>query len=243
MIKKIAYIVLGMLLLAYVLFAVVFPKDYLEEKQCEEVTVLIVDTLERHFISEKDIFSALKQAGLYPVGKPLREIDTDKMEACLETNKLIKQVVAYKTAGGSVKIKIRQRIPLFRVIGVNGDFYVDTEGQAMPVVSRYAAYVPLVTGHVSKDFAKGDLCRLARYLHENKFWDAQIEQIYVHPDQEVELTPRVGNHQIVLGKLDNFEEKLDNLRLFYERALDKAGWNRYSKINLKFKNQIVCTRR
>jgi len=243
MIKKIAYILFGVFLLSYILVSMAFPKDYLEEKTCEEVSVVIVDTLDRHFIAEKDITAILKNAGLYPKGKELKVIDTDKMEAALEQNKLIKQVEVYKTAGGTVKIKVYQRIPMMRVMSAQGDYYVDVEGKPMPVVNQYAAYVPLVTGYPSKELAQGELCRFVRYLRDNKFWDAQIEQIYVHPNQDVELIPRVGNHQIMIGKVEGFEEKLENLKLFYSQALDKAGWNRYSTINLKFKNQIVCTRR
>lgn len=243
MIKRIAYILFGLLLLAYILFSVFSPKTFLDEKVCGEVHVVIADTLERYFISEKDVVASLRNAGLYPVGKMLKDIDTDKMETSLEKNKLIKQVEVYKTTGGAVRINVHQRIPLLRVMSVHGDYYIDTEGKSMPVVSQYAAYVPLATGYVDKELAQDGLFRLARYLRDHKMWDAQIEQIYVYPNKDLELTPRVGNHQILLGKVDDFETKLDNLKLFYDKALNKAGWNRYSRINLKFKNQIICTRR
>ena len=65
----------------------------------------------------------------------------------------------------------------------------------------------------------------------------------MHPDQEVELVPRVGNHRIMLGTLEGFEEKLAHLKLFYEQAIPKMGWEKYSMINLKYKNQIVCTKK
>lgn len=31
--------------------------------------------------------------------------------------------------------------------------------------------------------------------------------------------------------------------LFYEQAIHKVGWEKYSMINLKYKNQIVCTKK
>ena len=65
----------------------------------------------------------------------------------------------------------------------------------------------------------------------------------MHPDQEVELVPRVGNHRIMLGTLEGFEEQLAYLKLFYEQAIPKMGWEKYSMINLKYKNQIVCTKK
>ena len=243
MFKKIAYIVLAVLLAAYILLSSFFFKDPTGATVCNKVSIVVVDTLERHFISERDVTVMLKNAGLYPQGKALREIDTEKIEARLKENKLIKDAQAYKTTGGTLKVKIYQRIPLMRVIGISDNYYVDTEGKAMPVASQYAAYVPLFSGHITKEHAQGELFTFARYLHGNKFWNAQIEQIYVHPNKDLELTPRVGNHQILLGSLEDFEKKLSNLELFYNQALNKTGWNRYSMINLKYKNQIVCTRR
>ena len=81
------------------------------------------------------------------------------------------------------------------------------------------------------------------FLHNNKFWDAQIEQIHVLPDRNIELVPRVGDHLVYLGKLDDFEDKLARLKEFYKKGLNKVGWNKYSRINLEFSNQIICTKR
>lgn len=243
MIKKILYILTGLLLLVYVLGSMLYPKSFLEEKTCEKADVEIVDALDRLFISEEDVVSLMKSSGTYPVGKKLKDIDTDRIETALEKNKMIKRVLVYKTVGGSIRVSVYQRVPLLRVIGTGGNFYVDTEGMIMPAAQQYAAYVPLATGHISREFAKEELYRLAVYLNNNRMWDAQIEQIYVHADKDLELTPRAGNHQILLGKADDLETKFANLKLFYEQALQEKGWNRYSKINLKFKNQIICTRR
>ncbi|MDR3267157.1 MAG: hypothetical protein LBT24_06285, partial [Tannerella sp.] len=68
----------------------------------------------------------------------------------------------------------------------------------------------------------------------------QIAQIYVAQNQDIELSPTVGNHQIILGKISDYRENLDKLQLFYEKGLNKVGWNKYSVINLKYKNQVVC---
>ena len=37
-----------------------------------------------------------------------------------------------------------------------------------------------------------DLYKFGLFLHNNKFWDALIEQIHVLPDRNIELVPRVG---------------------------------------------------
>ena len=59
-----------------------------------------------------------------------------------------------------------------------------------------------------------------------------VTTLFVHRDNQ--LFPVIFDH---------FEEKLANLRLFYEQAIPKMGWEKYSIINLKYRNQIVCTKR
>ena len=156
---------------------------------------------------------------------------------------MIANVEVYKTPSGIIKMEVEQKMPILRVMSVRGNYYVDNIGTTMPVSRRYVAHVPVVSGYVEKDLAVTDLYKFALFLQENKFWNNQIEQIYVHPDNEVELIPRVGNHRIILGTFQDFQEKLDNLELFYEQAIPKVGWEKYSIINLKYKNQIVCTKK
>lgn len=88
-----------------------------------------------------------------------------------------------------------------------------------------------------------DIYYLVGYINHDDFWSAQIDQIFVDRNDEVELIPRVGNHTVHLGSTENFEGKLRNLRVFYDKVLPEVGWNKYSTINLAFKDQIVCKRR
>ncbi|MEG0454469.1 MAG: cell division protein FtsQ, partial [Bacteroides sp.] len=111
-----------------------------------------------------------------------------------------------------------------------------------PPDAKCIAHRVIATGNVEKSFAMRDLYKFGVFLQNNKFWDAQIEQIHVLPGRDVELVPRVGNHIIYLGKLENTEQKLERLKVFYEKALNQVGWNKYSRISLEFGNQIICTK-
>lgn len=99
------------------------------------------------------------------------------------------------------------------------------------------------------------LCKLinfVNYIGESDFWRSQIVQInvteparggrgnYLYHEPEVELIPRAGDHVVVLGQLDGYEKKLDNLMLFYRQAAPAEGWGKWSRISLKYDNQIVC---
>lgn len=214
-----------------------------EATVCKGIDVCILDSAETPFIRGREVRRILEREGFRPVGKPLGTLNTEKMERTLEKNQLIRRAECYKTPSGLLKIDIRQRIPILRVMGENGDFYIDNTGQAMPVSVNFTSYLPIATGHADRAFAQKELFPLARFLQKELFWNAQIEQIHVLPDHTVELIPRVGDQVIYLGKTDGFERKLDNLLLFYREAMPKAGWDKYRKINLKFGDQVICTRR
>ncbi|MCB0480014.1 MAG: hypothetical protein KDC83_01220 [Flavobacteriales bacterium] len=88
-----------------------------------------------------------------------------------------------------------------------------------------------------------NLFTLGRFITSDPFWNAQISQIYVNRNGDLELTPRVGKHKIIFGSTENLEEKFSKLLLFYQKGLARTGWNEFTSINLKFKNQVVCTKK
>lgn len=236
-------IIVATLLACYLVCVPYFLSLNREEGDCRDLQVVVKDSLEKHFVNERDLVALLKKADLNPVGRPMREVNTELIEQELLKNEMISGVEAYKTPSGLVKLEVSQKMPILRVMGVKGSYYIDNRGTTMPISHRYTAYVPIVSGYVEKEFAVNDLYKFALFLRENKFWNNQIDQIYITSDGDVELIPRVGDHRIILGSLEGFEEKLDKLRLFYEQAIPKVGWGRYNSINLKYRNQIVCTKR
>ncbi len=174
----------------------------------------------------------------------MERISTKSLERELGKHPLIDEAECYKTPSGKICVEVTQRIPILRVMDANGgNYYLDNKGTVMPPEAKCVAHRVIVTGNVEKSFAMKDLYKFGVFLHNNKFWDAQIEQIHVLPDRNIELVPRVGDHLIYLGKLDNFENKLARLKEFYKKGLNQVGWNKYSRINLEFSNQIICTKR
>ena len=138
-------------------------------------------------------------------------------------------------------------------------FFVDEEGVVVRKRNLFNPRLHIVGGNVTitskmlegvsvldtsiKNTILRDIYFIVDYISDDDFWSAQIDQIYVDRDDEIDLIPRVGNHVIHLGPPENFEGKLRNLEAFYEEVLPEVGWNKYSLINLEFKDQIVCKKR
>ena len=240
---RVLSIILATLLSCYVLVVAFFFRDVKEDGLCEGMEIVLRDSLEKHFVTDGDLVYLLKQAKLYPVKTPMNEINTEEIEEKLLSNNMISKVEAYKTPSRLIKLEIEQKMPILRVNNPAGNYYVDNLGSMMPLSRHYVAHVLVASGQIDEKLALGDLYKFALFLEEDDFWNDWIGQIYVDSDNNVELIPRVGNHKVVLGTFDDYQTKLENLRLFYEQAIPKVGWEKYSEINLKYKNQIVCIKR
>lgn len=226
---------------------------------CTKVNIAIDTTNGVHFLSKEIVENIINPKGGTLVGKNYSEININYLEEVLRNLPWVSKANVYATISGEINFEISQRSPLFRVINLsNEEFYVDTEGHVMPMSPNYTArvlvangmiYEPYISFRKIKKFKKDSLnissCLtqlfiLSKFIEKSEFWKAQIEQIYVNSDNEIELVPQLGNHVIIFGNILNMEEKFENLMIFYERVLKKVGWDNYSSINLKFKNQIVC---
>lgn len=120
---------------------------------------------------------------------------------------------------------------------------MDEDGKVMPLSRKYTSRVMVATGNISKKFACNELYPFVMTLKNDRFWNALIEQIVVTGTDEVNLIPKVGNFRIVLGRLENVDKKMENLRLFLQKGITLKGWNVYKEVNLKFDNQVVCVKR
>jgi cell division protein FtsQ len=236
----------GLLLIAYIVFAVVKWSSKEDTDMCSRVTIAVVDSAKAAFIGVKDVQTLLERKHLYPEGMPMNKIDLSEIEQALQSHPFILEAQCYKTPTGTMHIDVSQRLPVMRILSADSkskmkDYFIDGQGKPLKQVD-YPADVVVATGHISQQYAEQCLAPIGRYLQKNDFWNSQIEQIHVLSDTTVELVPRVGNHVIYLGSAADFEKKLARLTVFYKKVLNEVGWNKYSRINLEYDNQIVCTK-
>ena len=194
------------------------------------------------FLTAGEIKKLLSQEQLYPLSLPMSEISPRRIEEALQKSPFVEKAECYKTHSGHVCINIKQRIPVVRVMADNGEnYYLDTQGNMMPE-SNFVTDLVIATGAINRKYAKTILTRVANYIQQDKFWKNQIVQMNVLPDGTMEIVPRVGDHIVYLGAPKEIDKKLDRLRKFYLYGLNKAGWGKYSYINVEFNNQIICKR-
>ena len=93
-----------------------------------------------------------------------------------------------------------------------------------------------------EDFMK--LLTFVEQVEEDAFWRSEVVQIIAEtaPSGALELTliPRSGPFRIRFGRIEEVGAKFDKLLRFYKKGLSVVGWDRYSEIDIRYQERVVC---
>ena len=257
---KILVKILSLLLLALVLVLPSFTEKKTSEMLCSGINVVITDSTDYQFVTRNDVLSLLNSRSDSVLGRKIEDISVEKLEKKISGLSEVKSVEAFFDINGTLNVLVNQRVPIMRIQPDNGGVYLmDRDGVVFKKTSQYVPRLHFVGGNINikpkmlegmsvLDTAMGntilrDVYDIVNYVNNDKFWSAQIDQIYVTGQKKIELVPRMGNHVVKIGTSENFEKKMHNLELFYSQVMPNVGWDKYSEINLEYEGQVVCKRR
>jgi cell division protein FtsQ len=262
--KRVWNIIVWSLIAVYIAVSFSFVAEKQDALVCNKIEVCIVDSSKNGFVLKENILNLLQRKNIKLIGKNFSEIDLKELEGEINSFPPVANSQIYKTVDGRIIIQIKQRNPILRIIDVNNDsYYIDDKGYVMKLSSNYTSHVLIANGNINTKFTinnktnvielenesqgrrviQADLYKLAKYVNNNKFWNAQIQQIFVNFSGDFELIPRVGSNVIIFGDYSDCENKFSNLMSLYKHGLPAVGWNKYESINLKYKGQVICTKR
>lgn len=243
MIKKILTILFLLATVGYLVYALFLFSGNSSEVKCQDVQIEIRDDSGQSFVQASDVRRLLRNRDIRLIGKKMGDINYEAVEKALISHRLIERAECYGSPSGTICINIWQHLPILRVAGVNGNYYIDSKGKKTGLSNNSAADVVVASGYIKDSVTVRDLYRFAVILRSEPLWDSMVEQIYVESDGEWIIIPRVGDFEIEFGQPVNMETKMKRAEVFIRDYLPKMGWDRYSKISLKFDNQIVCTKK
>lgn len=196
--------------------------------------------------------------------KQRKDIDQKKIESFLMQNPYIEQAQVYQTLKGVLNIEIKQREPIVRIYTHrNKEYYIDKLGKVILIDDNQLTDVVVASGNVDvnnsnldknldtidienkKGFDKtlSNIYYIAQKLASDSILNYQIDQIYVPAKGNYELIPKIGNYIIRIGENKDLEEELIKLRYLYKEAFSRNGWDNYSFVDLRFRHQVVCTKK
>ena len=214
------------------------------------------------FVTEELVLEEMSNMGYSFTNQLMGDIEIDRIEKSLLNMPGVKNAEVFKFNSGIVQIDIKQRKPIARVIMKGGhSFYLDETGEEMPLSEHYVAKVPIFNGEIKEAIKRysinelykndslkaisvlDDIYEVAQLFEENKFMRAQIVQIYFNQENEMEMIPRVGNHRILYGDSKDADIKFKKMTRFYTEVINPKELNLYDTLNIKYINQIICSKR
>jgi cell division protein FtsQ len=264
--KKIALISFWCLLIIGLIASLGFVNKQQGALLCKMPDITVDQEGDLYFLDKIDIGQLLKDRGDSISGQPKSTVNITEIERVLNSHPAISKAEVSMSIDGVVKIDVKQRNPILRVFSADGDsYYLDDQGKLMPLSDKYTMRVLVANGNIMEPFAKrysysveqigkdsalrttsklDELYAMARFINADPFWKAQIHQIYYNSENEMEIVPLAGNQKIIFGDTTEMEEKFNKLLTFYQQGLNTTGWwDKYAVINLKFRNQVVCTKK
>jgi cell division protein FtsQ len=230
------------------------------------LNITIHNNEENLFLDETDVKGFFAERRDSILSNQYKNINIPELEKALNSHPAIENAEVSADINGEIKVDILQRTPVLRVINKNGEsYYIDSQSKLMPLNENYSARVIIASGEIFEPYARryeysveqikknklfkevsllDDILDVATHINADSSLSQLIHQVYVNEEKDIELFPAIGNHKIIFGDAQNIAEKFNKLKLFYREGLSKSdSWTRYSTINLKYKNLVVCTKK
>jgi cell division protein FtsQ len=239
-----------------VMFAVAFSMiAFVEKKQaeklCHEISITLHDNGTNYFLEKDEVHQLVTDHNnKMLIGSLYDMIDLKSIEKRIRDNQYVDDVQAYTNLRGQMFVEVWLNIPVARfMLNAEKDFYICESGRIMPTSEKYTSRVLLLSGefldhipekNIREDSVYRQIFELITYINNDPFWKAQIAQIDIDRAGYITLFPQVTRQYIEFGKPVSIEEKFLKLKLFYRKILPYKGWNQYTRVNIEFKDQIVC---
>jgi cell division protein FtsQ len=222
------------------------------EKQLTDIQVeLVGESAQALFMDEISIRVILNEQGVQ-VGMPIEKINLTQLEKFIEKTEWVKNAEFFINNKLVLEVKIEQRIPIARVFTASGaSFYIDNEGTRLPLKQLTVLNLPVFTGFPTDQpkLSKPDSVLLkdvlffAKTIQKDSFFMAQVAQVNIEPNGTFQMVPTLGDHLVLLGTVDQLEDKLNRLFTFYKKVWLGSGVNAYQYIDCRFNHQVVALKK
>ncbi len=217
---------------------------------CKDVKVDISGVNNNFFIDNKDVLRIIVDyIGREPEGTPVADFNLKQIEAAIERDVWVDNAELFFDRNNVLQVDVDEREPVARVFTKGSNtFYIDSATMMLPISEKFSARLPVFTGFPSEarvlqpaDSALlRDIKRISIAIQNDSFLMAMIDQVDIMPDRTFEMTPKLGDQQIVFGDGSDIDGKFKKLKLFYKTVIGKYGWGRYGVIDLEYKDQVVA---
>ena len=243
MTKKLLGRIMLVVLLGYIIGMGIWAHAEASKNTCKGIDVQIVDGFATDSVSRQGVLAEIKNYPEKIIDTQIHAIDTKKLENYLKTFPQFEDVVCNFTTNGRLNVKVTPMVPELRVFEDSLSYYVNKDGKRMTSKASFFVDVPVVSGRFNAKFQPKDIFPVTRFIAADPVLKGLVGMVYAQDEDNIILVPRIHGHLINFGDTNRLAEKRRALLAMYRKVIPYKGWEEYDTISVKFRGQVVATRR
>jgi len=256
MVKKVLSILAWIVTAGGLIALFVAARENYLDTPVRSVNLSIERSTDSGFVKSKAV---LADIGTLSNNAKIGTVNMEGIRKQLKANPWIESSSTYIDLDAIMNVSIKEYEPVMRIFDKDGtSAYVTAEGILLPTSMGYTPHVLIASGNYTFDneHLGRQLCdtieadrnilntlKVLEAIERNESLKNSIGQLYCNARNEFEIVAKGIPSRIVLGSTDNLDDKLRRLEIFINQKAGSAELSGFKKIDLQYKNQIVCTKR
>ncbi len=246
--KKVRRIAGWVFTLSALVLILAFATGRQKDMNCKSIQITMLDS--ERFTSRQQIAATLNAHHL--INTKINMLEIESLQNEFRKNPFISQATLSVDLSGILTVKIAQKHPFILVVNEKGQrFFIDRLGMKMPFANHDTSRFFKVSGKIGEGFSLVDTLHsaslkgvffLGSYLDRNASLKKRYKNLFIDQQNELEILPDTGP-VFLLGDTSALDEKFTKLDLMYSTVFPREGMDKYSCINLKYTDQMVCMRK
>lgn len=243
MFKKILGWAIMVLLVAYVVSAGIWAYAEAAKNTCKGIDIMIVEGQTTDSVTKRGVLAEINRYPEKIVGAQIPTINTRKIENYLQEFPQFEDVTCSFNTAGRLNVKVTPMVPEVRVFEDSISYYINKDGKRMTSKASFFVDVPVITGRFNDEFRPKDVLPVTRFISKDEVMSKLVSMVKADDADNIILIPRIHGHVINFGDTNRLDEKRRALLTMYRKVIPYKGWEEYDTISVKFKGQVVATRR
>lgn len=230
-------------LVAYAAVMTVWAHKEAREHVCTGIEIRVEGSAQLDSMIRAGVSEELKDYPARIVGTPLHQLNTREVERYLARYSNFESVHCMVSSRGKLIIDIVPLVPVMRVFFADNSYYINKDGKHIASNAEFFSDVPVVSGRFNRSFTPAAVLPLVRYINSDPMLSELVSMVEAESEDNLILVPRIRGHVVNFGDTTRLDEKKRALALFYRQVMPYKGWEEYDTISVKFRGQVVATRR
>lgn len=242
--KTVCKVAICVILLGYVSVAFALARIDNGQRTCAGFDLRIEGNSIPHEVLEQGVNSQLGRYGHKLIGEKLENINLQELEDYLRKFSNFESVECSFDPDSRIRITVVPIKAEVRVFEAGGkSFYINRAGKRINADPDFFIDVPVLMASKATDPYIQAALPVIRYISDDEELSPLVAAFKIDSPNDVLLIPRLHGHVINFGDSTRPDEKRAAILTAYRDVLPAKGWNTYDTISVKFKNQIVASRR